>query len=325
MAGLRSLIGRVASTAPLSVLRRMRAVPEGTVTVLCYHTLGADQGGPDAWTALRLRDFRAQLDLLERHYRIVDMDSAVSRMAQADRAGGKPLAVITFDDGDIGLFTHLIPFLRERPVPVTIYIATAQIESGEPYWFDRVMNALQAPQAVTLVLDDLGVWRFEAQGGVARWHVLGALLEALKTLAPDQRQTCVAQILAQVADHDTVLGPMTVPQLQALAAMPDVVIGAHSHCHNLLDQIPPEQARDSIQTSRRLLQEWTGQPIKHFAYPNGNHSPALRAITQEIGFTSAVALDNGLAQPGSDIFALPRIGVGRYDPLWRVKLRLAGL
>jgi peptidoglycan/xylan/chitin deacetylase (PgdA/CDA1 family) len=325
MASLRSLIGRGASIAPLPVLRRMRAVPEGTVTVLCYHTLGADQGGPDAWTALRLRDFRAQVDLLERHYQIVAMDRAVARMAQADRAGDKPLAVITFDDGDIGLFTHLIPFLRERPVPVTIYIATAQIKSGEPYWFDRVMNALQAPQAVTLVLDDLGTWRFEAQGGAARWHVLGALLEALKTLAPDQRQTCVAQILAQVADHDRVLGPMTVAQLQALAALPDVVIGAHSHCHNLLDQIPAEQARDSIQTSRQLLQAWTGQPINHFAYPNGNHSPALRAMTQEMGFASAVALDNGLAQPGSDMFALPRIGVGRYDPLWRVKLRLAGL
>ena len=328
MAGLRSLAGM-----PLSLLRGARGVPAGTVTVLCYHTLAADQGGPDVWTALRVSDFRAQLDLIERHYRIVDMDTALSRMAQPGGAGGRPLAVITFDDGDIGLFRHLIPLLQERAVPVTVYVATAQIESGQPYWFDRVMNALEAPQAVTLMLEDLGEWRLNPEGGAARWRILGALLEALKTLPPDLREDCAARIVAQAADQgagqgvlpEARLGPMSLRQVQALATCPGVSIGAHSHCHNLLDQIPLGQAQESILTSRRLLREWTGQPVKHFAYPNGNHSPALREAIREAGFASAVALDNGLARPGCDLFAIPRIGVGRHDPLWRVKLRLAGL
>jgi peptidoglycan/xylan/chitin deacetylase (PgdA/CDA1 family) len=116
---------------------------------------------------------------------------------------------------------------------------------------------------------------------------------------------------------------MSVTQLQALAAHPCVTIGAHSHCHNLLDQIPIKRAQDSIATSRRFLRDWTGQQIAHFAYPNGNHLPELCNAVREEGFSSAVALDNGLARPGSDVFALPRIGVGRDDPLWRIKLRLA--
>ncbi|MDF1708936.1 MAG: polysaccharide deacetylase family protein [Paracoccaceae bacterium] len=326
MAGLRSIAGQLAAALPLPILRRLRGVPDGAVTVLCYHTLGADDQGPDAWTALRIADFRTQIALLRRWFDIVDMDDAFDETRA--RAGGKPLAVVTFDDGDIGLYRHLIPALEDLAIPVTVYIATHQIESGTPYWFDRVMNALQAPVAVELALDELGRWRFGTQTGGARWQVLGPLLEAMKTLTPERRAELAQSIVAQAGDgagQGEPLGPMSVTQVQALAACPGVTIGAHSHCHNLLDQIPLDQARQSILTSRDLLREWTGQAVRHFAYPNGNHDAALRELLREEGFATAVALDNRLALPGGDLFALSRIAVGRYDPLWRVRLRLAGL
>lgn len=326
MVGLRSIAGRMAATVPLQVLRRLRAVPEGTVTVLCYHTLSADDQGPDAWTALRIGDFRTQIAFLRRWFDIVDLDTAFGETRI--RAGGKPLAVVTFDDGDVGLYQHLIPFLAADPIPVTVYVATSQIESGTPYWFDQVMNALQAPVAVTLTLDELGTWQFGTESGAARWQVLGALLEAMKTLSPARRADLTARIVAQSDDRagqGPRLGPMSVTQVQALASCPGVTIGAHSHCHNLLDQIPLDEARTSVLTSRRLLQDWTGQDVRHFAYPNGNHDAALRAMLRDEGFSTAVALDNGLAQPGADMFALSRIAVGRHDPFWRIRMRLAGI
>lgn len=328
MAGLRSIAGQMAATLPLQVLRRLRGVPDGAVTVLCYHTLGADDQGPDAWTALRAGDFRAQIALLRRWFDIVDMDEAFGDRRRDGGAGGKPLAVVTFDDGDIGLYRHLIPLLEEMRIPVTVYIATGQIESGVPYWFDCVMNALQAPIAVELALDELGIWRFGKQTGAARWLVLGSLLEALKTLTPERRAEMADRIVAQVgggAGQGERLGPMSVTQVQALAACPGVTIGAHSHCHNLLHQIPLQSARESVLTSRALLQGWTGQAVRHFAYPNGNHDAALRGMLRAEGFASAVAMDNGLALPKDDAFALSRIAVGRYDTQWRIKLRLAGL
>ncbi|MFD1195068.1 polysaccharide deacetylase family protein [Seohaeicola saemankumensis] len=316
----------MAATFPPPILRRLRRVPDGTVAVLCYHTLGTDDQGPDVWTALRIRDFRAQIKLLRRWFDVVDMDTAFGQ-AQV-RTQGKPLAVVTFDDGDIGLYRHLIPFLAQDQVPVTVYVATSQIQTGVPYWFDRVMNALQAPIAIDLTLDELGKWRFGVQSGAARWQLLGPLLETMKTLVPERRALLTEKIEAQAgrgAEQRAALGPMSVAQLQALAACPGVTIGAHSHCHNLLDQIPMKQARESVLTSRALLQEWTGQDVRHFAYPNGNHNAALRGMLRDAGFATAVALDNGLALPGGDAFALSRIAVGRHDPMWRIKLRLAGL
>ena len=316
---LKSLAVSVLARKPVwSVLRR-RALQNDPLTLLCYHTLGPDQGGIDGWTVLRVSDFQAQLADIQAHYDIVSLDQA---LAQSD-PGPRPRAVLTFDDGDAGLYRHLLPILRDTPVPVTIYVATGQFETGTPFWFDRVVNALQHP--VRIDLADLGTWNIPAGSEKARWQVLGSILQALKSCDPDTREALADQIVAQGTPvSGPALGPMTKDQLSELAELPHVTIGAHSHGHELLDQIPLDQATDSIARSRDLLRDWTGQPVRHFAYPNGNHSAALSARIKELGFASATILEERTAPRGTDPFALPRISVGRYDSRDRVRLRLAG-
>lgn len=320
------MIGRLArpllTRQPVYPLLLRRALAGRPLTILCYHTISADAGGPEAWTSLRAADFLAQVDLLEQHYRIVSLDEALASPGQ-----DRPLAVLTFDDGDIGLYRHLLPLLQVRAVPVTIYIATGQIESGTTYWFDRVANACSGTTRLEFDLTGFGLGQPVIAGtGEPRWLLQSALHDALKRLDPAQREAAADAIAAQAPAPTTeTLGPMTVDQLCELAAVPHITIGAHSHCHNLLDQLTLDQARDSVARSRSLLEQWTGQPIRHFAYPNGNHNPALAAMMRELGFASATILDNRLARPGADPFTLSRIAVGRYDGLDRLKLRLAGL
>ena len=52
-AALKRLARGALGTAPLRGMLRARALAADPVTVLCYHTLGPDQGGLDAWTVLR--------------------------------------------------------------------------------------------------------------------------------------------------------------------------------------------------------------------------------------------------------------------------------
>ncbi|MCX7644529.1 MAG: polysaccharide deacetylase family protein [Rhodobacteraceae bacterium] len=310
---------------PALALLRARAQRGGPVTVLCYHTLSADSGGPDAWTALRVADFRAQVAMLRQHHDIVPLDTA---LAEGPGRRGRPRAVITFDDGEAGLHRHLLPLLPEIDVPVTVYVATGQIETGRPYWFDRVMGALaQGACVIDLSREGLGRWNLPAAPGAARWAVLGGLLEALKRVEPARREALADRIagIRPPPPGRPPLGPMTRAELAELAADPRVTIGAHSHCHNLLDQIPLAQAEASMERSRRLLREWTGQEVAHFAWPNGNHGAALRAAAARLGFRSAAALDNRLWRAGADLFALPRLAIGRYDSARRFRLRLAGL
>lgn len=317
-------LGVAALTRPRSYDRlRARALQGDPITILCYHTLGPDSDHMDAWTVLRLRDFRAQIDMLRRDYDIVGLDRAL------EGPGDRPQAVLTFDDGDPGLFRHLLPIVRAEALPVTLYVATGQIADRQPYWFDRIMNALQGEgqRRINLKEEGLGAWNIGPGRGVSRWQAISDLLERLKTLPPHQREALTDRVVVQAAPvtlpkHP--VGPMRLSQLRQMASEPLITIGAHSHCHNLLDQIPPDQAAASIARSRQLLQDWTGREIRHFAYPNGNHNAALHDELARQGFRSATVLDNALTPRGAPPMALSRIGVGRYDSLARLRLRMVG-
>ena len=322
---LKRLARGALGSPPLRGVLRARALSDDPVTVLCYHTLGPDQGGPDAWTVLRAADFRAHLAMLAEGYEIISLDQALAD-GPGRAGGGRPRAVLTFDDGEAGLVRHLLPMLDELRVPVLVYVATAQIESGQPYWFDRVMGALGIG-AHHVTVPGLGEWDLPAAPGNARWAVLGGLLEAMKTVDPARREALTDGILAAhpLPAGRAPLAPLTRAELDALAASPWVTIGAHSHCHNLLDQLAVADAAASMARSRDLLRHWTGQAVAHFAWPNGNHTAALRAQAAALGFATATALDGGLWRQGADLFALPRVAVGRHDDAARLRLRMIGI
>lgn len=307
---------------PAYSLLKMNALRRNSLVILCYHTLSADQGGPEAWTSLRVSDFRNQIETIGASHKIVSLAEAL-----ATPAATEPRAVITFDDGDVGLYRHLMPILRETKLPVTLYIATSQIESGKPYWFDRLMNGLAGCKADVITLEDQG-WAIPASVGAPRWPVISSILEYVKTCRPSDRDSLVDHILEQVDCPDfpgEQLGPMRAQQLRDLAQIPGVTIGAHSHGHELLDQIPLADAMRSAAHSRHLLEDWTGVSVRDFAYPNGNHNSDLQNGLREEGFRSAVVLDNARVDRRGSAFALSRLAIGRYETKMRFRLRLMGL
>ena len=283
--------------------------------------------------------FRRQVEYLKGRYEILPLDTAFDSSPPGSR---KPRAILTFDDGDVGLHTHLLGAIRELKVPVTLYVATRQIVEQKPFWVDRIMNAMQTRQPFTIDLQEigLGTWTVGQFRGDANWTAVSGILEALKTLKPQDREANCDRILRQA--HNAPAVPITPlprcksinfrswrtaagsPSLPTAADCRWVTIAAHSHCHNHLDQMPIEDAAESIEKSRQLLEEWTGRQVRHFAYPYGNHTPALENLIERMGFRSAAALGMALWNGHSDAYRLPRVVVGRYDSLDRFKLRLVG-
>lgn len=310
------------NTPPIYGLLRHRALKENPVTILCYHTLRPANEQLDAWTVLSVEAFRAQIDLLRRDYDIVSLDDALVLTASDRRR-----AVLTFDDGELGLYKYLLPIIRAEALPVTVYVATKQIETNRAFWFDRVMNALQSEGTTRITLDGIGSWQIGPDRGKHRWAQIGPVLEALKTANPANRDALADKIVAQTAQETkgfTPLQPMSLLQLQELSAESLVTIGSHTHSHELLDQIPLSNAAASITQSRDLLQGWTGQEVCHFAYPNGNYTPGLMKTLDDLGFVSATILEDRLVMPDDPRQALPRIGIGRYDGMERFRLRMIG-
>ncbi len=83
------------------------------------------------WTALNR--FKATIEYLSTHFRIVPLGEAVERIKSGSFAGRR--VALTFDDGDISMADYVLPMLRGQNLPATFFINTAYLGSDNSYWF----------------------------------------------------------------------------------------------------------------------------------------------------------------------------------------------
>jgi peptidoglycan/xylan/chitin deacetylase (PgdA/CDA1 family) len=99
-------------------------------------------------------------------------------------------------------------------------------------------------------------------------------------------------------------------QVSALAAA-GIEIGAHSHSHPKLDDIPDTRLRTELGDSRAWLEDCTGNPVTSLAYPFGYSSAKVRIAARDTGYCYAAAVRNVRATPSDDPFMLPRLTIRR--------------
>lgn len=319
---------RMLSSGPVLPRLRERMLRE-CVTVLMYHELAHDDADLQAWTVVRKSEFLRQIDYLRRHYDIVSLDDALARM-QSGASFDRPPVVLTFDDGDSGNYEILLSLVESLELPVAVFVATGQVQDQRLYWFDRLVNALQGdrPQVIDLTGEGLSRYVVNKQRDARSWTEVERLLADLKTLSSGRREEITDRVIERLDDARSEsrdrIRPLTVAEVKALGASRWVRIGAHSHCHNLLTQIPWKEAEESIAHSRELLRRWTGQAVRHFAYPSGDYNAALMQIVERLGFSSALTTEETLWRASYSPFRVPRIGVGRYDSIEAFKVNVLG-
>jgi len=322
---LKALAYQVLTYEPLLALVRRRAGP-GQVAVLMYHEIAEDDLDIESWTVVRRDDFLRQIDSLRSSYDLLGLDEALQRVTHPG-ANACPGVVLTFDDGNRGHADVLLPIIERERIPITLYVATGHIEQQQCYWFDRVINALQVPAPIELDLsaEGLGCYAVNHSAGPGNWQQIARLLEDLKQL-PSERCETLSELIEERAARSGVsrakVVPLTIEGVRALAASDMVTIGAHTHGHELLTQVSAQTARETIVTSRDLLQQWCGKPVWHFAYPSGRTDEANCSLVERLGFASAVTTKFGYLRADTPRFQIPRIGIGRYETIETFKFRL---
>jgi peptidoglycan/xylan/chitin deacetylase (PgdA/CDA1 family) len=84
-------------------------------------------------------------------------------------------------------------------------------------------------------------------------------------------------------------------------------IGSHSATHRNLKKLSPADAREEIAGSKKALEDQFGLPVRHFCYPFGGWTPAVRDLVREAGYSSACSVQFGVNDATTDRFALRRI------------------
>jgi peptidoglycan/xylan/chitin deacetylase (PgdA/CDA1 family) len=98
-------------------------------------------------------------------------------------------------------------------------------------------------------------------------------------------------------------------------------IGAHTRTHPTLTKIPLERAREEIAGSKKILEDRFGVEVKHFCYPYGKVSPAVRDLVAQAGYATAVTTDPGVFRQGTDPLLIPRFGARAHSLNFRNVLR----
>jgi peptidoglycan/xylan/chitin deacetylase (PgdA/CDA1 family) len=102
---------------------------------------------------------------------------------------------------------------------------------------------------------------------------------------------------------------LTSSQLREVARS-GVECGAHTHTHAPLDMRSAAMARQEIETSKVVLEQYIGQSVTTFAYPFGYYDAAVQRLVAEAGFTSACAVRYAYSSTRDDRWALARLRVG---------------
>lgn len=262
--------------------RRLAAESFPGTAVLAYHGIRASRSTP-----MHFANLHVTPDRLDEHCRVLRaLDCTMLSLATWDdvaagRAPAPPRAVMmTFDDGYRSVLTHALPVLERHGIPAVVFVCTSPVERQVRFWFDALAGA---------------------HGDAAVEHA--------KTLAHREWQEAVRGA-GRRTDADDPHAPLTVGELQLLAAHPLVSIGAHTMTHPILAKAPLDVQRAEVEGSCTALRSWTGRMPAAFAYPNGraglDYTAETRRIVEESGIAHAFAVGDGFADPGGPRYEQPR-------------------
>jgi peptidoglycan/xylan/chitin deacetylase (PgdA/CDA1 family) len=252
---------------------------------------------------------------------------------------------ITFDDGYADNLYEAKPILERYDIPATVFVTTANTESQCEFWSDQLEQLLLSPGRLPSRFDlkqdgitihfELGegadytelqsrnhdAWTIKCPDDPTSRHRLFRLLhDSLKPLPNERRRALITWIqgwsgapLILRSSHR----PLSAHELAKLAEGGLIEIGAHSVTHPIMSRLSRSSQREEVCSAKTYLEQILHQSIVSFAYPYGHPSDYTMEtiqILRDAGFQCACSTIHGAVSRGSDLFQLPRVYVGNWDP-----------
>ncbi len=118
------------------------------VMVLFYHRVADSQ--PNGWT-ISSEMFRRQIEWVQERFDIVTLEEAQHRVAADEN--DRPTVCLTFDDGYADNCETAIPWLLERKIPFTYFVASDNLLSGKPFTHDVAAGCPLQPNTVEQICE----------------------------------------------------------------------------------------------------------------------------------------------------------------------------
>jgi peptidoglycan/xylan/chitin deacetylase (PgdA/CDA1 family) len=289
------------------------------LSVLVYHRV-VSEPDPMRPALPTTEEFRQQMELIARCFRVLPLGEAVDRMY----AGALPERAlsITFDDGYADNHSLAFPIAHRLGLPMTFFVASGFLDGGRMWndtvieFFRRVEDPLEG-----LAILGIGAALSEAPAPILRRNAAARAIGHLKHLSFPERAARTEQLEARCSFPLPTDLMMTSGQVRSLAHE-GMDIGSHTLTHPILKLVDRPTARSQIAQDKTELEKITGKPVDLFAYPNGKSGQDFTArdvaLVQELGFKAAVT-----TEPGVSSRRTPPFELRRFTPWDRTPARFA--
>jgi peptidoglycan/xylan/chitin deacetylase (PgdA/CDA1 family) len=294
----------------LDVLDRMTVSKPNVLAVVTYHRIDDASRTPYSYPGMisaTPRQFNEQLDLLAEMGNIVSMEQVLD--ARRGQTSLPPKSIlITFDDACQDFADYAWPALRERQLPVTLFVPTAYPDHGElRFWWDRLYVALWYGHFTHL---DTPCGRHRLGSVDERTRAMRRLRDYIKRLDHESAMNLTEEICTQQRVSPPPPSVLGWSSLRTLA-QEGVTLAPHTQTHPLLTQVSVETVRQEVVGSREDLKREIGDVMPVLAYPGGAHNPAVVEMLRQEEFELAFSVQRGVNQlNSSNPLTLKRINVG---------------
>ena len=276
------------------------AVRRARSLVLAYHNVVPAGASPVGDRSLHVAQdaFGQQLDLLRRSHEVVPLDALLD-----GTAGGRPRAVITFDDAYRGALTVGLAELTARRLPATVFVAPG-ILGDQVTWWDALADH---------------------ETGEVDPALRGVALKECRGMARDVR--ALAARASRVARDMPAWARTAGEDELARAVGAGMTVASHSMSHANLAVLDGASLEEEVKAPMTWLRErFPAAFLPFLAYPYGLTSPAAEAAALRAGCRGAFLVSGGY-MPRRDAPAarLPRLNIPSGVSSAGFALRAAGL
>jgi peptidoglycan/xylan/chitin deacetylase (PgdA/CDA1 family) len=318
-------LGQRAGVFSSMTMRVGRAVSGPHAWIVTFHDVCT--AGDELTYGVDVQTFEQTLRHFNEHFDVVPLSSilelAAARFSGAkSRFGmaGRPFLAVTFDDGRKSLVTNALPVLKKHGICATAFIISKTLDPEFLVWTDVVEWLVKQLDRVTLP-KYLGYAVSIDTGDFLRKRDAVITLKSFLRYMPARRRQMALRDLFLVNGLGTeTLCPgglyLSGDDLRTLVES-GIEIGSHSHTHEVFSLLSVEEARGELITSKRVLEEAAGTPVRYFAFPNGTAAdfrPQDVALAREAGFEAVLTTVRGAVSLTPGQFLLPRIEApGGYE------------
>ncbi len=296
-----SFARRLARDAVAALPRRALRVllpSEPSLAVLLYHRVVLQRGNDPFSLKVTVDRFGEQLRWISARFPVLPLERALEDV-ESGTLPGRHAICISFDDGYRDNRTRALPILDDLGLLATLFLATAFVEGGRRFWWDRLDDAL-ARTGGALPRTGAGVGP-PAGADAYRWA---------KAAPPHARDRWLDSLgPAEVSDGSDGF-PLSPDEVREVSRR--LRIGGHGHEHASLGLLAEDRAESDIAECVAALARLGAMSAPLFAYPFGGPedvSTAAVEVVRRRGFLAAFTTSPGVVRRGADPMRLPRIWV----------------